>query len=203
MVKAIQVDSPQQTNIEVTRQTTDAGCYSSTSPIEDALGHTRNISSSGSSQASSSASTNIAADWGSVSTTSITSSISSTGAGDPKLKWNKSDLSNSSEPTSSSEDYGDDDERIKLLCGDDPDDWPVMDPGQGAHNAHLASPQVHISRRRTIYPKLAKILHKVRRKLNWQLTLLLALILVVAISMSQLNDYQHSSRRAFCIYIYF
>lgn len=210
MVKANHVESPQQSNIQSCgREAAENGCYAGAGTGTGTGGvsghhHTRNVSSSGSSQASS-VSTNLTADWGSVSTTSLTSSSSSVTAGqthslhsdfsDSKLSklWHKDDLIQSDHHTSassSSEEYGGDDERIKLLCGDDVEDWQ---DGTG-QRAVLSLPGITTTnRRRRIFPKLAKILHKVRRKLNWQLVLLLAMILVVAVSMSQLNDYQHSS----------
>lgn len=194
MVRANHLDSPPSCNDDFPSRLHDNGCTTAQNPVPGR--HHRHTSSS------STASTNPVADWSTGVSLSSASSVTSTGSsgfssshvhglnGDfgEKLKWSSSSDRNDlihSNLSSSSEDYGDE-ERIKLLCGD-PDtaeEWP--EEGKG-----VAS--VSVSRRRRIFPKLTKILYKVRRKLNWQLMLFLAVILVVFLSMSQLNEYQYKS----------
>lgn len=186
-------------------------CPASSSSVRMGPGkHTRVISSSASSVASSSgSSTNPLADWSTITC----SSSENTGCSDLADKhWhsnNKHDLihaaklasiPNSGLTTSSSSSLSEsfeDEEQIKLLCGDDNDedhdDWPEVDTGRKrAHdNGRSSSGGQFSTRRRRIFPKLVKLLHKFRRKLNWQLFLFVAVLLVVFLSMSQLNEYQY------------
>ena len=207
MVKANHLDSP-QSGFEIV--SIDNGCSSSTvgataSGTTHAIHHrlhqhTRNISSSTSSQASSTTSTNLIADWAS-SSSSRGLSIDNLEEPTTQLKWGTQDEDlihrNLSDHLSSSEDFEEDDERIKLLCGDDPEDWPQVDTGQKKerHQATILSPAIVGSnnRRRRILPKPSKIIQKVRRKFNWPLMIILAVILIVTLSLSQLNDYQYGS----------
>lgn len=194
MVRANHLDSPPSCD-DFPSRLHDNGCTNQNSIAPGR--HHRHTSSS----ASSTASTNPVADWGSLSLSSA-SSVTSTGSsgfssshvhglnGDfgEKLKWSSSSDRNDlihSNLSSSSEDYGDE-ERIKLLCGDPDTAEEWTEDGKGVASASVC-------RRRRIFPKLTKILYKVRRKLNWQLMLFLAVILVVFLSMSQLNEYQYRS----------
>lgn len=211
MVRANHLDTSPPSRNELTSRIDGNGCSSEGGLVPGRTHqHTRNTSSS----ASSTASTNPIADWGSVSTavslssaSSVTSSASCSVDSADKRRWTteKPDLiqSNLSEPNhSSSEDYyydddDEDEERIKLICGDpDTEDWAdhtsddAPSKGAGAGTGPVA---VACTRRRRIFPKLAKVLHKVRRKLNWQLVLFLALILIVFLSMTQINEYQYKS----------
>lgn len=205
MVKATNLDSP-QSGCDVTLSFGNA-VLKGDRPHQ----HSRNISSCDSSQSSSTASTNVIADWGSVTVScasSLSSSSSSRGPenrlqsdfGDSIPKWAQKDdlnhpnLSSGPVTSASSSDDFDDDERIKLLCGDNPEDWrfpkesslgqiyPSGDGG-GANN----------NRRRRLFPKLTKVLHKLRRKFNCPLVLALAVILVLALSLSQFHDYPYRS----------
>lgn len=171
--------------------------------------HTRVVSSSASSVASSTgSSTNPLADWSTITCSSSENTCSD--LVDKHWHSNKHDLihaklasvPNSVLTTSSSSSLSEsfeDEEQIKLLCGDDDDedhnDWPEVDTGRKrAHDngrSSSSSSGQYSTRRRRFFPKLVKLLHKFRRKLNWQLFLFVAVLLVVFLSMSQLNEYQY------------
>lgn len=92
-----------------------------------------------------------------------------------------------SSSSSFSDDF-EDDEHIKLLCGDHVQEEDFLD----LDGIHRTSSSHCSSRRRRIFT-WTQLGNKFRRKLNWQLFLFVAVLLVVFLCMSQLNEYEYKA----------